>query len=419
MKHIYSMQYPLACLRVILLISLIFFCVRAALADENAIAKSNVIPYQSAFDDYKPVTTDSPADWKATNQSSSGGGHSGHNMEGMQHNNMPMEDMANMQAQASSPMDHSKMIHKDAQPSDAAPSMTGMDHSSMSSMNHQQMRHENMDHTKMAQTDMQSATGSGSDMSAMEHDHAQNKTHQHEAAMPAMTEMDHSTMTDMPQMDKAADANHSEAHHHDAEAEAQGHDMKEAMPDGHQMSDSTQAKPETSDANFQIIPNMHPAIVHFPIALTLVAFLFSLGAFLSRGQGKSQLLATSGHFTLWLAALSAIVTVLFGWLAFDSGMNHDDAGHAAMLLHRAWAIPTAIGLVLLAGWNAWKHPVSQVTPVLTLVLLFTLCGAIAVTGWLGGEIVYRHGIGVLSMPASEGAGHRHQHKDVQGEKYEN
>jgi hypothetical protein len=41
-----------------------------------------------------------------------------------------------------------------------------------------------------------------------------------------------------------------------------------------------------------------------------------------------------------------------------------------------------------------------------LILLLLLSQAIAVTGWLGGELVYRHGIGVLSMPSS-GTGHAH------------
>ncbi len=46
-----------------------------------------------------------------------------------------------------------------------------------------------------------------------------------------------------------------------------------------------------------------------------------------------------------------------------------------------------------------------------LFFLLLLSQAIAVTGWLGGEVVYRHGIGVLSMPSS-GTGHAHGDANV-------
>ncbi len=31
------------------------------------------------------------------------------------------------------------------------------------------------------------------------------------------------------------------------------------------------------------------------------------------------------------------------------------------------------------------------------------------TAWRGGELVYRHGLGVLSLPQTEGEGHSHSH----------
>ena len=45
-----------------------------------------------------------------------------------------------------------------------------------------------------------------------------------------------------------------------------------------------------------------------------------------------------------------------------------------------------------------------------LFVLFLLAQSIAVTGWLGGEVVYRHGIGVLSLPSSEILEHGHHHE---------
>ena len=90
------------------------------------------------------------------------------------------------------------------------------------------------------------------------------------------------------------------------------------------------------------------------VALTVIAFIFSFAAYVRRNHPVSLQLAAAGHFTLWLAAIGAAVAVLFGWLAYNS-VNHDDVGHAAMLLHRSWAITTAVGLILLASWDAWKY----------------------------------------------------------------
>lgn len=166
----------------------------------------------------------------------------------------------------------------------------------------------------------------------------------------------------------------------------------------------------------QIIPNFHPILVHFPIALTVIAFLLSIAAYARRSHPVSVQLAAAGHFTLWLAAIGAVTAMVFGWFAFNS-VNHDDAGHAAMLLHRSWAVPTAIGLVLLASWDAWKYRVNELISVPMLFVLFLLSQAIAVTGWLGGEVVYRHSIGVLSIPSSEGTGHGHHDDGAQTTKH--
>lgn len=295
-------------------------------------------PYQSSFDDYKPLSDDHLSDWKSINTTSNGGGHAGHSMASMQPKMSP-EKMADM------PADAKEM-----------PGMEGIGHS--------QVKHDHggsdikaMDHSKM--------NDSKPDEMQPSHDIAEDESKQHEHAY---TEGFEHTGMSMPLM----------------------------------------AAPVTQATPLQIIPNLHPIVVHFPIALTVIAFLLSVAAYVRRNHPVSAQLAAAGHFTLWLAALGAAAAILFGLLAFNS-VNHDDAGHAAMLLHRSWAVPTAIGLILLASWDAWKYRVNELISVPMLFVLFLLAQSIAITGWLGGEVVYRHGIGVLSLPASEGAGHSHHH----------
>lgn len=358
-------------------------------------------PYQSSFDDYKPLTNENLADWKAINSPSNVGGHSMHGMQ------MSPEQMTNMPSEKGSPADKSM------------PAMEGMNHGDMKAMDHSQMKHdhamapmEGMDHSKMAgmsQDDMKAMPSNAAPaMQPMDHAQMQgmsnNKTPSHDHIKSTMGAMDHSM----------ADSSSGEMqHNHDVAISNEMAPDEHGSEQGHEDSEMKMPlnQPATATApasHWQIVPNLHPMVVHFPIALTLIAFLLSLAAYVRRAHPVSAQLAAAGHFTLWLGAIGAATAVLFGWLAYNS-VNHDDAGHAAMLLHRAWAVPTAIGLILLASWDAWKHRVNELMSVPAIILLFVLSETIAVTGWLGGEVVYRHGIGVLSLPVSEGAGHSHHH----------
>ena len=363
--------------------------------------------YQSSFDDYKPLSEDNLSDWKSINVPSNEGGHAGHSMAGMQHNMTP-EQMANMASDKKMPemegMDHTSMAGMDKATPD---SMKGMDHSqmkhdpampSMAGMDHSKMAGMEMDHGSM-----KSMSGNKPVMQPMKKEDMPEMNHDemagHDHGGSDMKAMDHAKMNESKPNDMQAsheDGAHDESQSHEHASTSEHARM--AMP----------SAPVTQATQWQIIPNLHPAIVHFPIALTVIAFLLSLAAYVRPGHPSAAQLAAAGHFTLWLAAIGAAIAVLFGWLAYNS-VNHDDAGHAAMLLHRSWAVPTALGLILLASWDAWKYRANQLISVPMLFILFLLSQSIAITAWLGGEVVYRHGIGVLSLPASEGAGHSHHH----------
>ena len=168
----------------------------------------------------------------------------------------------------------------------------------------------------------------------------------------------------------------------------------------------------------QIIPNFHPIVVHFPIALTIVSFISALSSQLFKKRVFANQLATVSHYLLWLAAATALVAVAFGWMAYNS-VNHDDAGHAAMTVHKFWAFTTAAVLVLLALFDFKKHQSSAIMPMYLVCLLGLASALVISTAWLGGEVVYRHGIGVMSLPAQEnleGRPHAHSAAEAHADK---
>ena len=140
---------------------------------------------------------------------------------------------------------------------------------------------------------------------------------------------------------------------------------------------------------------LHPAVVHFPIALAFVALLFEA---LSRVR-RWRNLEPAAALLVVLAALAAVATVLTGSLAADSAVvpraaaslldHHEELGESAM-----WVLLVLAAVRILmarmrwfGGWAAW---------------LFLLAFAVAVgmVGWnghLGGELVFDHGVGTTPV----------------------
>lgn len=145
-----------------------------------------------------------------------------------------------------------------------------------------------------------------------------------------------------------------------------------------------------------IVPNWHPAAVHFPIALGMTAALLLLAARLKPAHVGWSVTA---RLLLLLAAIGAVLASALGWHAFGT-VEHDAAGHAAMLRHRDWALSTTLLLAGLALWDGWRQRAGQPVHGALLPGMLLVSGALSVTGWLGGEMVYRHGVGVVAAPVA-------------------
>ena len=173
----------------------------------------------------------------------------------------------------------------------------------------------------------------------------------------------------------------------------------------------------------------HPIFVHFSIALLTVATGFYLLAWIfARAALRGQWL-TVAEWNLWVGFGFVVFTLLFGWLAFNTVSHDSDAVHELMETHALLALITSSGFGVLTLWSIW-HRKSKGYPSWLFVGLMSVClGFLTVTGWRGGDLVYRHGLAVSSPPKADnplpqpsakqpaeleektGQGHRHRHQD--------
>lgn len=132
----------------------------------------------------------------------------------------------------------------------------------------------------------------------------------------------------------------------------------------------------------------HPAVVHFPIALFLVAALLEAAAVV----GRRAWLTDGARILIALAALSALAAAGLGWLAMGLPGPAEDLTHT---LHR-W-IGTGVALAGLAAWWAKERSVRPLARradrALYAGLLAALTVAVLLNAYLGGALT--HGVNHL------------------------
>ena len=159
--------------------------------------------------------------------------------------------------------------------------------------------------------------------------------------------------------------------------------------------------------------NIHPMIVHFPIAFFLAFFLMECAGLLKK---KPQWRYVAS-WLLYLGAASAVFTVMAGLLAADS-VEHNEAVHDIMEDHEHIGL-SILGLSLfLSIWRSrrWFN-YSTVSNRFFLGLSAVLVLLVSFGADLGGLMVYSHGVSVQgiqkesseqgTLPAEHSEGHAH------------
>jgi uncharacterized membrane protein len=154
--------------------------------------------------------------------------------------------------------------------------------------------------------------------------------------------------------------------------------------------------------------NIHPLVVHFPIALLSVFFVLDLVGTLVK---KPQWRQVASSF-LYLGTLAALFTVIAGLIAEDS-VAHGGNIHAIMEKHEELGMAILSLATALSAWRLKHKGLFQgYLNGVFLALSAFLCVLIVLAADLGGLMVYQYGVAVKAVPVTVSA-HEHHHSDDQ------
>lgn len=140
-----------------------------------------------------------------------------------------------------------------------------------------------------------------------------------------------------------------------------------------------------------LMPNPHPFVVHFAVALLVssTAFFFVAKAFAARPWAGTLL--TAARWNLYLGSAFAIVSIVTGWLALLDARPGASA-LATVVLHRSTGA-IAWGLSLFAAIGVWRTR-HRAPGWIVLTTLVIASGAITVSAFYGTQLTYRYGLGI-------------------------
>ena len=147
--------------------------------------------------------------------------------------------------------------------------------------------------------------------------------------------------------------------------------------------------PSLLDAWLNVLGAFHPLIVHFPIALAIVAALAMLWNWIWQHDGFGEF---AFHCT-WIAALASVFVSASGWFFAESNGSASNE----LFLHRWFGIGSSAGLIALAFMTSLVR--SDSWPGLLKISRFAsllVAAGIGVTAHFGGEMVW--GEGQVSTP---------------------
>lgn len=142
--------------------------------------------------------------------------------------------------------------------------------------------------------------------------------------------------------------------------------------------------------------HLHAMVVHFPIALLIVGFLSELTALVF----KKPFFQQAAFYLLLLGTAGALASYLAGNAAGE-GIEEGPLGKAMEMHEQAatiaiWLTGFTAAAYLFMAFFTYQKSWARIAGI---ILFAGVIGAIARTGYLGGQLVYKHGAGVqLALP---------------------
>jgi len=152
--------------------------------------------------------------------------------------------------------------------------------------------------------------------------------------------------------------------------------------------------------------NIHPLLVHFPIAFLSTFFALDVVGTLVKKQSWRNV----ASWLLYFGAIAAVFTVIAGFMAASS-VAHGEEVHAIMERHEHLGVSVLSIAILLSAWRLKSGGIIQGgANSFFLVLAALLCVLMMLGADLGGLMVYKYGVAVKSTQIQEADVHEHDHE---------
>ncbi len=142
------------------------------------------------------------------------------------------------------------------------------------------------------------------------------------------------------------------------------------------------------------LQNIHPLIVHFPIAFLFGAALLYFLASLARRQS----MAWSGLWLLGLGTIGAAAAVASGLYAAEGVMVAPSVREHLLINHQRIMLGVLGLSVVLSSWAWIARPMPVRGGIVFLLLLLVLIAAVTIGADFGGRMVYDYNAGGNACP---------------------
>jgi uncharacterized membrane protein len=158
--------------------------------------------------------------------------------------------------------------------------------------------------------------------------------------------------------------------------------------------------------------NVHPVLVHFPIALLtgfMVAELLSIVT-------KNSDLRTAGKWMLYFGTIGALGSAVVGLLGAES-VFHEGEVHGQMSKHRDYGLNVVALSLFLCTWRLIEgRDLVGLSRVIQNALGLLIVANLMLGADIGGSMVYKYGVAVQAVPREEMAEmESHEHGGGVGE----